>query len=135
VSNYDIYLPSHLHCVQKAQGILNNYAAQSLSQRVYFTRINWPESEADSSSPKQSCREECMHLSLRCAYTQGYPYTLHLYICSSMPISWSTFTQTLLYSTKCNTVMLHLPVYFVKYTVHGRQMNFSFLFFCIGPTA
>ena len=78
----------------------------------------------------QSCKVECIHLSLCCAYTQGYPYTLHMYICSSMPIAWSTFTQTLLYSTKCNTVTLRLPVYVVKYAVHGRQMNF-FLFFLL----
>jgi hypothetical protein len=64
-----------------------------------------------------------MHLALCCGYTQGYPYTSHFYICLSMPIFWSTFTQTLLYSTKCNTVMLHLPTHFVKYAVYGRQLD------------
>ena len=72
-----------------------------------------------------------MHLSLCCAYEQRYPYTLHFYICSSMPISWSTFRQTLIYSTKCNTVTLHLPICFVKYAVHGRQLDELLLFLAL----
>lgn len=112
----------HLHYAEKAPGIINNYATHSLSTRVYCSTINWPGHEADSSSPTQSCKVECIYLAW-CAYTQGYPYTLHLYICMSMPISWSTFTQTLLYSTKCSTVTLHLPFYFVKYADHGKELD------------
>jgi hypothetical protein len=74
-----------------------------------------------------------MHPSLCCAYTQGYPYILYLYILfvNTNFLVYFHPNTSLLYSTKCNTVTLHLPIYFVKYAVHARQLDELLLLFLV----
>lgn len=79
MNNYDIHLPSHLHCVEKARGNLNNYAAQSLSIKAYFTRINWPGNEADSSSHIILQRRMYAPFIMLCLYTGVSLYFVLVY--------------------------------------------------------